>query len=43
MKVTEKNSRLATRTLNDPRWAVVAAHDARADGTFFYSVRQLIQ
>ncbi len=39
MKVSEKNARLAESTLNDARWAVVAAHDARADGTFFYSVR----
>lgn len=39
MKVSEKNARLAAATLNDPRWAAVLAHDARADGTFFYSVR----
>lgn len=39
MKVSEKNARLAATTLKDPRWAAVAAHDTRADGTFFYSVR----
>lgn len=39
MKTTEKNAQLATTTLNDPRWAAVQAHDPRADGTFFYSVR----
>jgi AraC family transcriptional regulator of adaptative response/methylated-DNA-[protein]-cysteine methyltransferase len=39
MKVSEKNARLAAATLNDPRWAAVAARDTRADGTFFYSVR----
>jgi AraC family transcriptional regulator of adaptative response/methylated-DNA-[protein]-cysteine methyltransferase len=39
MKTTEKNAALAATTLNDPRWAAVQAHDAHADGTFFYSVR----
>ena len=38
MKTSEKNAALAA-TLNDPRWAAVQARDARADGTFFYSVR----
>ncbi|WP_426699609.1 bifunctional DNA-binding transcriptional regulator/O6-methylguanine-DNA methyltransferase Ada [Rhodanobacter sp. Col0626] len=39
MKTTEKIAALAATTLNDPRWVAVQAHDARADGTFFYSVR----
>ncbi|MFC5525937.1 bifunctional DNA-binding transcriptional regulator/O6-methylguanine-DNA methyltransferase Ada [Rhodanobacter ginsengisoli] len=39
MKVSRKNALLAAATVNDPRWAAVVAHDARADGTFFYSVR----
>jgi AraC family transcriptional regulator, regulatory protein of adaptative response / methylated-DNA-[protein]-cysteine methyltransferase len=29
----------AAATMADPRWAAVAARDARADGQFFYSVR----
>jgi AraC family transcriptional regulator of adaptative response/methylated-DNA-[protein]-cysteine methyltransferase len=29
----------AAATLDDPRWAAVAARDPRADGRFFYSVR----
>lgn len=39
MKASPKTARLAAATVNDPRWAAVLAHDARADGTFFYSVR----
>jgi AraC family transcriptional regulator of adaptative response/methylated-DNA-[protein]-cysteine methyltransferase len=39
MKVSEKNAQCAESTSNDPRWAAVVAHDARADGSFFYSVR----
>jgi AraC family transcriptional regulator of adaptative response/methylated-DNA-[protein]-cysteine methyltransferase len=39
MKVPGKNSQLAAATRQDPRWAAVQAHDARADGTFFFSVR----
>ncbi|MEP7184481.1 MAG: bifunctional DNA-binding transcriptional regulator/O6-methylguanine-DNA methyltransferase Ada [Rhodanobacter sp.] len=39
MKVSEQNALLAATTLRDPRWAAVRAHDAHADGTFFYSVR----
>ncbi len=30
---------LAAATVGDPRWAAVAARDARFDGQFFYSVR----
>lgn len=30
---------LAAATVGDPRWAQVVARDARADGSFFYSVR----
>lgn len=30
---------LAAATLNDPRWAAVAARDRTADGRFFYSVK----
>jgi AraC family transcriptional regulator of adaptative response/methylated-DNA-[protein]-cysteine methyltransferase len=33
------NQELAAVTVRDPRWAAVVARDARADGTFFYSVR----
>jgi AraC family transcriptional regulator of adaptative response/methylated-DNA-[protein]-cysteine methyltransferase len=33
------NAHLAASTSSDPRWAAVLAHDARADGTFFYSVK----
>jgi AraC family transcriptional regulator of adaptative response/methylated-DNA-[protein]-cysteine methyltransferase len=29
----------ALRTASDPRWAAVVAHDAAADGQFFYSVK----
>lgn len=39
MKASMKNAELAAATCNDPRWAAVQSHDARADGTFFYSVR----
>jgi AraC family transcriptional regulator of adaptative response/methylated-DNA-[protein]-cysteine methyltransferase len=33
------NEMRALATVNDPRWAAVAARDAAADGRFFYSVR----
>jgi AraC family transcriptional regulator of adaptative response/methylated-DNA-[protein]-cysteine methyltransferase len=36
---TPAGARLAAATTNDPRWAAVLAHDARADGSFFYSVK----
>jgi AraC family transcriptional regulator of adaptative response/methylated-DNA-[protein]-cysteine methyltransferase len=39
MKVSDRNAELAAATLNDPRWAAVAARDAAADGFFYYSVR----
>lgn len=39
MNMTSRTAMLAAATLDDPRWAAVAARDARADGTFFYSVR----
>jgi len=39
MKVSEKNAERAAAVANDPRWAAVLNHDARADGRFFYSVR----
>ncbi|OOG64488.1 bifunctional transcriptional regulator/O6-methylguanine-DNA methyltransferase [Rhodanobacter sp. B04] len=39
MKASEKNIRRAAATLNDPRWIAVQAHDASADGAFYYSVR----
>ncbi len=38
MKTFDKRAALAT-TVADPRWAAVQARDARADGSFFYSVR----
>lgn len=37
--MTTKNDTLAAGTVSDPRWAAVAARDAKADGEFFYSVR----
>jgi AraC family transcriptional regulator of adaptative response/methylated-DNA-[protein]-cysteine methyltransferase len=39
MKTSDKHAALAAATLTDPRWTAVQARDARADGTFFYSVR----
>jgi AraC family transcriptional regulator of adaptative response/methylated-DNA-[protein]-cysteine methyltransferase len=39
MKASERNATLAAATLADPRWAAVQAHDAMADGEFFYAVR----
>ncbi len=39
MTIHDKHAELATITLADPRWLQVQAHDARADGTFFYSVK----
>ena len=39
MKTLDKHTKLAAITLADPRWAAVQAHDARADGRFFYSVK----
>ena len=38
MKTLDRQTALAA-TLADPRWAALQARDARADGTFFYSVR----
>ncbi len=38
MNNSDKQAALAA-TLADPRWAALQARDARADGTFFYSVR----
>ena len=34
-----ENEKLATTTMNDPRWASVMARDKTADGTFYYSVK----
>ncbi len=39
MNTAAKIARLATATLNDPRWAAVVARDPTADGQFFYSVK----
>ena len=39
MKTSDKLTVLAATTVADPRWAAVQARDARADGSFFYSVR----
>ncbi len=39
MSTTAKHAELAAATVSDPRWAVVAARSAEADGTFFYAVR----
>ena len=39
MNASTKSARLATHTVNDPRWGLVVARDAAADGTFYYSVK----
>ncbi|WP_430390194.1 methylated-DNA--[protein]-cysteine S-methyltransferase [Dyella sp. 20L07] len=39
MNRSEKNTELAAATLRDPRWPSVQAHDATADGHFYYSVK----
>jgi AraC family transcriptional regulator of adaptative response/methylated-DNA-[protein]-cysteine methyltransferase len=39
MKTSDKQTVLAATTVADPRWAAVQARDARADGSFFYSVK----
>lgn len=39
MSRTTIKSQRAKSVLDDPRWAAVAARDAQADGTFYYSVR----
>ena len=39
MNASSKTEQSAAATLNDPRWAAVAARDPAADGTFYYSVR----
>jgi len=39
MKTSDKHAAFAAATLADPRWAAVQARDARADGSFFYSVK----
>jgi AraC family transcriptional regulator of adaptative response/methylated-DNA-[protein]-cysteine methyltransferase len=36
--MSTRTERLAATTSNDPRWRAVVARDAKADGTFFYSV-----
>jgi len=38
--VTTNNQALAAAVTSDPRWAAVVARDARAEGTFFYSVKK---
>ena len=39
MKISDKQTVLAATIVADPRWAAVRARDARADGSFFYSVK----
>lgn len=39
MESLNATQRRAAATLNDPRWAAIVAHDAAADGAFFYSVK----
>jgi AraC family transcriptional regulator of adaptative response/methylated-DNA-[protein]-cysteine methyltransferase len=39
MNMITRNEQLAAATVADPRWAALRARDARADGSFFYSVR----
>ncbi|HTS54103.1 MAG TPA: bifunctional DNA-binding transcriptional regulator/O6-methylguanine-DNA methyltransferase Ada [Burkholderiales bacterium] len=38
MNAPANREMLAAATVNDPRWAAIAARDPAADGTFFYSV-----
>jgi len=38
MNQSIKNTLLAAATESDPRWALVRARDAQADGTFYHSV-----
>jgi AraC family transcriptional regulator of adaptative response/methylated-DNA-[protein]-cysteine methyltransferase len=38
MNASTKNAQLAAATISDPRWPSVVARDAKADGTFYYSV-----
>src|SRR5437660_1060581 len=37
--MTSQTEMLAAATVDDPRWAAVAARDAKADGKFVYSVK----
>jgi len=39
MNISANNSRLATATTNDARWASIVARNFRADGKFYYSVK----
>src|SRR5689334_15395939 len=39
MNMRNDHETRALATVSDPRWAAVVARDARADGSFFYSVR----
>ena len=39
MNITARNAELARATTRDPRWTLVAARDAAADGRFYYSVK----
>ena len=39
MNMTSKAEILAAATVADPRWAAVVARDAKADGSFVYSVK----
>lgn len=39
MNLTVEKTQLSSETQNDPRWASVVARDAKADGTFYYSVK----
>ena len=39
MNTSTRTEHLAAATVADPRWAQIAARDAQADGTFFYSVK----
>ena len=39
MNTSTQTEHLAAATVADPRWAQIAARDAQADGTFFYSVK----
>ncbi|KIO47929.1 bifunctional DNA-binding transcriptional regulator/O6-methylguanine-DNA methyltransferase Ada [Nitrosospira sp. NpAV] len=39
MNLSAKKAQLAASTVNDPRWASVAARNPEADGSFYYAVK----
>lgn len=39
MNASDKSAKRTETPMTDPRWAAVVARDAKADGTFYYSVK----